>query len=127
MSSSTHNTDASSDPVVLVTGSSTGIGAEIARRFGAAGYRVAVNSANSVDEGEKVASDIPGAIYFRADISDDTEAKDLVNRVVAEFGGLDILVNNAGGPGRSRTRTSLPRRSRCGARSSKSMCSAPGD
>ncbi|WP_329410096.1 SDR family oxidoreductase [Nocardia vinacea] len=96
MSSSTHNTDASSDPVVLVTGSSTGIGAEIARRFGAAGYRVAVNSANSVDEGEKVASDIPGAIYFRADISDDTEAKDLVNRVVAEFGGLDILVNNAG-------------------------------
>ncbi|WP_405181981.1 SDR family oxidoreductase [Nocardia sp. NBC_01377] len=83
-------------PVVLVTGSSSGIGAEIARRFGQAGYRVAVNSANSVDAGEKVASDIPGALYFRADISDETEAGDLINRVVAEFGGLDVLVNNAG-------------------------------
>ncbi|MEV0358731.1 SDR family oxidoreductase [Nocardia sp. NPDC050697] len=84
------------EPVVLVTGSSSGIGAEIAARFGAAGYRVAVNSANSVEAGEKVASDIPGARYFRADITDDTEAADLVNRVVAEFGGLDVLVNNAG-------------------------------
>ncbi|MFF0452789.1 SDR family NAD(P)-dependent oxidoreductase [Nocardia africana] len=96
MSSNTDHAEALRDPVVLVTGSSSGIGAEIARRFGAAGYRVAVNSANSVDAGEKVASDIPGALYFRADIRDDTEAGDLVNRVVAEFGGLDVLVNNAG-------------------------------
>ncbi|MEV0707926.1 SDR family NAD(P)-dependent oxidoreductase [Nocardia aurea] len=93
MSSRTEHAD---QPVVLVTGSSSGIGAEIARRFGRAGYRVAVNSANSVDAGEKVASDIPGALYFRADISDETEAGDLINRVVAEFGGLDVLVNNAG-------------------------------
>ncbi|MDV6286804.1 SDR family oxidoreductase [Rhodococcus jostii] len=82
--------------VVLVTGSSSGIGAEIARHFADAGYRVAINSANSVDAGEKVASDLPNAIYFKADISDDTEAKDLITRVVAEFGRLDVLVNNAG-------------------------------
>jgi ketoreductase RED2 len=83
-------------PVALITGSSSGIGAEIARRFGAAGHRVAVNSATSVDAGEQVAASIPGARYFRADISVDGAVEDLVERVVAEFGGLDVLVNNAG-------------------------------
>ena len=43
-----------SDRVVLVTGSSSGIGEEVARRFAALGASVVVNSSSSVEAGERV-------------------------------------------------------------------------
>jgi ketoreductase RED2 len=82
--------------VAIVTGSSSGIGAAVARSFAALGVRVAVNSSTSVSAGEQLAAELPGAIYVQADISDQTSAERLVRTVVDQFGRLDIVVNNAG-------------------------------
>ncbi|MER5889574.1 glucose 1-dehydrogenase [Streptomyces sp. NPDC001941] len=82
--------------VALVTGSSSGIGAAVARLLAADGVRVVVNSARSVDAGRALAAELPGAVYVQADVSDETQATRLVERTIEEFGRLDILVNNAG-------------------------------
>jgi ketoreductase RED2 len=82
--------------VALVTGSSSGIGAAVARRLSLAGYRVAINSARSAQAGEELAKSLPDAIYLQADIADEAGARQLVADVVARYGRLDVLVNNAG-------------------------------
>ena len=82
-------------PVALVTGSSSGIGAEVARRLAADGYAVVVTSRSSVQAGEAVALEIGGS-YEQADLADENAATDLVARVLARHGRLDVLVNNAG-------------------------------
>ncbi len=81
------------DRVVLVTGAARGIGAAIARAFGRAGARVAVNYRRSRREAEAVARECGGAA-FGADVAKD--ARRLVAAVVKRFGRLDVLVNNAG-------------------------------
>ncbi len=82
--------------VVLVTGSSSGIGAETARRFAALGATVVVNSSTSVDAGRALAAELTGATYVQADVADEADASRLVDEVVATHGRLDALVNNAG-------------------------------
>ena len=83
--------------VAVVTGSSSGIGEQIARRLSALGAHVVVNSSSSVKAGEAVADSLPGeSIYVRADISDQEQGKALLDATVERFGQLDILVNNAG-------------------------------
>jgi ketoreductase RED2 len=82
--------------VVLVTGSSSGIGEGVARAFAAEGARLVVNSSSSVEAGERVAADLPEAVYVRANVADPGEARQLVERAVAQWGRLDVLVNNAG-------------------------------
>jgi NAD(P)-dependent dehydrogenase (short-subunit alcohol dehydrogenase family) len=82
-------------PVALVTGSSSGIGAEIARRLGADGHHVVVNSRSSVEAGRAVAEEVGGS-YLQADVADETQARALVDAVLAEHGRLDVLINNAG-------------------------------
>ena len=84
------------DKVVLVTGSSSGIGEAVARRFDQLGASVVVNSARSVDAGEEVAASLARGSYVQADIADDAQIERLVARVHEEHGGLDCLVNNAG-------------------------------
>jgi ketoreductase RED2 len=81
---------------VLVTGSSSGIGAAIARAFAAEGARVAVNSSRSADAGRALAAELPGAVYVQGDVSDPQQARALVEQAVQALGGLDVLVNNAG-------------------------------
>ena len=81
--------------VALVTGSSSGIGAEVARRLAADGFHVVVNSRSSVEAGLAVAQEVDGC-YLRADVGDPEAARSLVEAVVAEHGRLDVLVNNAG-------------------------------
>ncbi|HEY5662690.1 MAG TPA: SDR family oxidoreductase [Ilumatobacter sp.] len=83
--------------VVLVTGSSSGIGEAVAHRFSALGASVVVNSSSSVAAGERVAAALPGeAIYVQADISDPEQCRHLIDATIERFGHLDILVNNAG-------------------------------
>ncbi|MEU4271638.1 glucose 1-dehydrogenase [Streptomyces sp. NPDC026092] len=82
--------------VALVTGSSSGIGAAVARRLADAGIRVVVNSARSVEAGKALAAELPDAVYVQADVSDETQAAALVAAAVEAYGRLDILVNCAG-------------------------------
>jgi ketoreductase RED2 len=82
--------------VVLVTGSSSGIGAATARRFASAGATVVINSSTSVEAGRAVAAELAGATYVQADVSDEADAVRMIDQVVADHGRLDVLVNNAG-------------------------------
>jgi ketoreductase RED2 len=83
--------------VAIVTGSSSGIGERTAQRLAEGGARVVVNSASSVEAGQKLAASLPnGAIYIQADISDKAQCEKLIDETIAAFGKLDLLVNNAG-------------------------------
>ncbi|HEY5110238.1 MAG TPA: SDR family oxidoreductase [Acidimicrobiales bacterium] len=82
--------------VVLVTGSSSGIGAATAHQFAAAGATVVVNSATSVDAGQALAAELPHATYVQADVSDEAACGRMIDEVIAAHGRLDVLVNNAG-------------------------------
>jgi ketoreductase RED2 len=83
--------------VAIVTGSSSGIGERTAQRLAELGAHVVVNSASSVEAGQKVADSLPnGAVYVQADISDKAQCQKLIDTTIAKFGKLDVLVNNAG-------------------------------
>lgn len=82
--------------VVLVTGSSSGIGEATAQAFSAAGATVVVNSRSSTADGERVAAALPGSSYVQADVSDEADAIRLVATTLERHGRLDVLVNNAG-------------------------------
>lgn len=82
--------------MALVTGSTSGIGAAIARRLSKDGYVVALHSRSSADVGNKMAAELKDASYHQADLGDDTAAKGLVASVLKTHGRLDVLVNNAG-------------------------------
>ncbi len=83
--------------VALVTGSSSGIGEQTARRLADVGMSVVVNSSRSVEAGQAVAESLPtDSIYVRADVSDRDDIDALVAATIDRFGRLDCLVNNAG-------------------------------
>ncbi|MBL0885999.1 SDR family NAD(P)-dependent oxidoreductase [Myceligenerans indicum] len=83
----------------LVTGGASGIGRAIALRFAEEGAAVLVTDVQD-DAGEKVAAEIRGeggrALFLHHDVADEDAWAAVVERAVAEFGGLDVLVNNAG-------------------------------
>ncbi|MBT2367953.1 SDR family oxidoreductase [Streptomyces sp. ISL-10] len=83
-------------PVALVTGSSSGIGAAIARRLSAEGMTVVVNGSRDVEAGEMLAAELPNACYIRADIADPAQVRALFKQVEEDHGALELLVNNAG-------------------------------
>jgi ketoreductase RED2 len=88
--------DALSGQVALITGSTSGIGAAIARHFAAHGASVLLNSVRSVDAGEALAAELPDAAYVQGSITDDGVPQRLVDAALERWGRLDVLVNNAG-------------------------------
>ncbi|HIK13970.1 MAG TPA: SDR family oxidoreductase [Leptolyngbyaceae cyanobacterium M33_DOE_097] len=82
--------------VALVTGSTSGIGMAIAMRLAEDGFAVAFHSKSSVLTGQSLAKVHPDASYFQADLSDQSQTRDLIANVLSHHGRLDVLVNNAG-------------------------------
>ena len=87
---------ASSPPVALVTGSTSGIGAAIARRLARDGYALVLHSRTSAETGRALARELGSAIYVQADLAHDADRVRLIRETVAMAGRLDVLVNNAG-------------------------------
>jgi NAD(P)-dependent dehydrogenase (short-subunit alcohol dehydrogenase family) len=83
---------------VLVTGSSRGLGAAIARRFAESGDRVAVHHRDSQKEAEAVLAYLPGKdhILINGDLADPHAVREMVDLAAQQLDGLDVLVNNAG-------------------------------
>jgi 3-oxoacyl-[acyl-carrier protein] reductase len=86
--------------VAIVTGSSRGIGAAIAKRLAADGASVGITYTKGADAAALVVKEIERAggkaIALQADATDAAAVKAAVEKTVATFGRLDILVNNAG-------------------------------
>ncbi len=82
--------------VVLVTGSTSGIGEETALRFAALGDHIIFNSVRSVEAGEALSAKTPGSYYIQGDISNDADCERMIEMVLERYGRLDVLVNNAG-------------------------------
>jgi len=85
--------------VVIITGSSTGFGANFAKAFAAEGAHVSLtgrnakNLENVADECKNVGGKV---IYTAGDITSDVLRKKLVDNTLSQFGKIDILINNAG-------------------------------
>jgi len=92
--------------IVIVTGSSSGIGKEIALEFASKGSIVVVNGRNktSVDSVvNEIVQNGGSALGIVADVTKKLEVVNLVSVVVGKLGTVDVLVNNAGGGSGSKT------------------------
>ena len=87
-----------SDPVFLITGASSGIGAATARAAAEAGYRLAL-AARSVDRLEELAAKLGGderAVAIKCDVTEWADQEAMVATVLDRFGQLDVAFANAG-------------------------------
>ncbi len=87
--------------IALITGSTSGIGLAIARRYAEAGLLVAVHGIETHEDAAAVLAAIGNGAqyrpaYFPADLSRQDESIGLAKAVIARFGRIDVLVNNAG-------------------------------
>jgi 3-oxoacyl-[acyl-carrier protein] reductase len=84
----------------LVTGASRGIGRAIALELARQGANVAIVYAGNEQKAKEVQEEIQSmgrkAEIYRCNVADFEATKELVSKVLEDFGGLDILVNNAG-------------------------------
>ncbi len=89
------------DKVVVITGSSSGIGEATAKLFAKNGAKVVVNCLSNEDGAEKVveACNKAGseAFYVKADIAKESDVNNMFEQTIDKFGTIDILINNAGG------------------------------
>ena len=83
------------DKIILITGSTTGIGAAMSRRFVAEGARVMLHGRNAVRGRALLAELGPSAAIHLDDMADPAAADRLVRTTVERFGRIDALVNNA--------------------------------
>ena len=84
------------DKVAIVTGSSVGIGAAIARKLAEEGVKVIVTYRTHYDEAFELYKDIRARMLFNLDVTDRLNVRMVMGTVVKEQGHIDILVNNAG-------------------------------
>ena len=85
--------------VALITGGASGMGMVASRLFATEGAKVVLTDVSD-DAGEHVADGIRAdgaeALYVHADVSEEADARAMVEATVERFGGLSILYNNAG-------------------------------
>jgi 3-oxoacyl-[acyl-carrier protein] reductase len=89
------------DKVVLVTGSSRGIGAEMIKAFGARGARCIVNYVADAQDQNKadatnVAQELKDPLVIECDVTQPQQVEAMMNQIQERHGGLDVLVNNSG-------------------------------
>ncbi|MBQ4109628.1 MAG: 3-oxoacyl-[Clostridia bacterium] len=89
-----------SGKTAVITGAARGIGAAIAEKFASQGVNVAIIDYCSEEQAaqSKTAVEAFGVKgeFYRCNVADSEECKEIIKKVVADFGGIDILVNNAG-------------------------------
>ena len=89
-----------SGKVAIVTGSATGVGAEVALQLARLGANVVINYTKSLDDAKEAvaACEEAGAevLLCQADVSQDEDCQRMVAETIDRFGRVDILVNNAG-------------------------------
>jgi len=84
------------EQVAVITGANQGIGAEIAKKFLAEGYRVVgidLDVSNLDQMKEKYSSRL---LWIRANVTDRSDVSNAVAQILTKFGRIDVLVNNAG-------------------------------
>lgn len=88
------------DKVVIVTGASSGIGAETALAFAKEGARVVITYKENKTGADEIAAKINSlegrSLIIQADLTIDLAAKNVIEQTKQEFGKIDVLVNNAG-------------------------------
>ncbi|HTS22220.1 MAG TPA: glucose 1-dehydrogenase [Casimicrobiaceae bacterium] len=86
---------------ILITGSSTGIGAAAARAFAKEGAKIAVHYNASREAAQRVAAEVRSlggdAQLVAGDVTRSADVRRIVAEALAAFGRIDVLVNNAGG------------------------------
>ena len=90
-----------SGKVVLVTGSSRGLGAAMVQAFAKRGARTVVNylpdeSGQNASDAQNVANEIADKVVIACDVTKPAEVETMMNEIREKLGGLDVLVNNSG-------------------------------
>jgi 3-oxoacyl-[acyl-carrier protein] reductase len=86
----------SDQPVALVTGGGTGIGAACCRQLAAEGFRVGIHYRSSEEKAQKLSAELENSFTIKADLMDSESLDALVKELKEVAGRVDVLVNNAG-------------------------------
>lgn len=84
--------------LALVTGSSRGIGREIAKKLAKDGYQVMINYNHDKENASKTLEEVnmySNGEIFKCDISSEEEVKKMIDNIINKYGRIDLLVNNA--------------------------------
>lgn len=85
---------------VLITGASRGIGREIALKFAKNGYSIILNYNSSEQKAIEVAKEVESLdsryLLYKADVADEAQVANMIDKAMQTFGHIDVLVNNAG-------------------------------
>lgn len=88
--------------VILITGSSRGLGAHAAYRFAQTGFTVIINSSKSSEQAsqlvDKIHNEIPDASvhFYQADVGNRNEVRSMFESIYSKLGRCDVLINMAG-------------------------------